>query len=237
MSKASVRDADTRRIPLTLMEKVSVHALGRVQVGHRRWQRAMSRYFDKEISLSTKRSRGKCISESIATHDSVLLSHHSAHHSPFRSPTTSTASKKKKKKKPPNMQFILSNNALAATATALPAASQATDATDFTNYDGERVLISLPSGCTKKDLASKSLLNVGCCIAEADHGQNVLCTLSAPLVLAAPLSSRLAPTRLRIFRALALLLALLPTSMSARTAFPSKWKGLEEVTRVQCCWA
>ena len=54
------------------------------------------------------------------------------------------------------MQFILSIIALAAAATALPAASQAADATGFTNYDGERVLISLPSGCTKEDLASKS---------------------------------------------------------------------------------
>lgn len=54
------------------------------------------------------------------------------------------------------MQFILSIIALAAVATALPATSQAADATGFTNYDGERVLISLPSGCTKKDLASES---------------------------------------------------------------------------------
>lgn len=57
------------------------------------------------------------------------------------------------------MQFILSIIALAAAA-ALPAASQAADATGFPNYEGERVLISLPSGCTKKDLASKPLPDV-----------------------------------------------------------------------------
>ena len=54
------------------------------------------------------------------------------------------------------MQLILSIIALAAAATALPATPQAADATGFTKYHGERVLISLPSGCTKEDLASKS---------------------------------------------------------------------------------
>ena len=74
------------------------------------------------------------------------------------------------------MQFILSIIALAAAATALPAASQAADATGFANYDGERVLISLPSGCTKKDLASKSLLAIADCVAQTDHEQSMLCT-------------------------------------------------------------
>jgi hypothetical protein len=134
------------------------------------------------------------------------------------------------------MQFILSIIALAAAATALPAASQAADATGFTNYDGERVLISLPSGCTKKDLASKSLPDVEYINAEADREQSVLCTLSAPLVPAALLLSKLVPTRLRIFLALALLPALLPTLMSARTAFPSRWTYWREAVRGQGCW-
>jgi len=53
------------------------------------------------------------------------------------------------------MQFIFSIIALAAVATALPATPQAADATGFTKYHGERVLISLPDGCTKENLASK----------------------------------------------------------------------------------
>lgn len=92
------------------------------------------------------------------------------------------------------MQFILSIIALAAAATALPAASQAADATGFTNYDGERVLIFLPSGCTQKDLASKSLPDNEDAKAEADHAQSVSCTWSVLLGPAAPLLSRLVPT-------------------------------------------
>ena len=55
----------------------------------------------------------------------------------------------------PIKQFIISIIALAAAATALHVASQAADATDFANYESGRALISLPSGCTKSDLASK----------------------------------------------------------------------------------
>ena len=131
------------------------------------------------------------------------------------------------------MQFILSIIALAAAATALPAASQAADATGFTNYDGERVLISLPSGCTKEDLASKSLPNTK--NINADYEQSVFCTWLVPLAPVALLLSRLVPTRLPIFRALALRPALLPTLMSASTVFPSRWEGWREVVRVQGC--
>ena len=133
------------------------------------------------------------------------------------------------------MQFILSIIALAAAATALPAASQAADATGFTNYDGERVLISLPSGCTKEDLASKSLPTIENIDAEADHEQSVFCTWSVPLVPVVLLLSRLVPTRLQIFRALALRPALLPTVMSASTVFPSRWEGWRKVVRAQGC--
>ncbi|KAM0706492.1 hypothetical protein Q7P35_005819 [Cladosporium inversicolor] len=80
------------------------------------------------------------------------------------------------------MQFILSIIALAAVATALPATSQAADATGFTNYDGERVLISLPSGCTKKDLAKCVLHLVGttgsCGAAVIEAGANPVADLS-----------------------------------------------------------
>lgn len=133
------------------------------------------------------------------------------------------------------MQFILSIIALAAAATALPAASQAADATGYTNYDGERVLISLPSGCTKEDLASKSLPTIENINAEADHEQSVFCTWLVLLVPVVLLLSRLVPTRLQIFRALALRPALLPISMSASTVFPSRWEGWREVVRAQGC--
>jgi hypothetical protein len=53
------------------------------------------------------------------------------------------------------MQFILSVIALATAATALPATSQVVDATGFKGYHGEQVLITLPTGCTNGDLASK----------------------------------------------------------------------------------
>jgi len=203
---------------------------------------AMSQHVDKKISLDTKKSGGKCISKSIATHDSVLLPHHSALQLIIQ--TTNNFHKLPNQQAPAskpitNMQFILSIIALAAAATALPAASQAADATGFTNYDGERVLISLPSGCTKKDLASKSSpdiedVNVN---TEADHEQSVFCTWSAPLAPAAPLLSKLAPTRLPTFLASALLPELPPTSMSASTAFPSRWRDWRKAVRVQGCWA
>jgi hypothetical protein len=170
----------------------------------------------------------------------MLLPHHSAHQ--FIIPTTDSFHKLPKPtsfrfQPTTNMQFILSIITLAAAATALPAASQAADATGFTNYDGERVLISLPSGCTKEDLASKSSRDIEGVNTEADHEQSVFYTWSAPLVPAAPLLSKLVPTRLPTFLASVLLPELLPTSMSASTVFPSKWRDWREVVRVQGCWA
>lgn len=201
---------------------------------------AMSQHFNKKISLNTKRSRGKGISRGITTHNSVLLPRHSVHQLLIQTTNNFPNFPNQQapaSKSPTNMQFILSIIALAAAATALPAASQAADATGFTNYDGERVLISLPSGCTKEDLASKSPPDAEGVNTKADHRQSVFCTWSAPLVPAAPLSSRLVRTRLPTFLASALLPEPLPISMSASTAFPSRWRDWREAVRVQGCWA
>ena len=61
-------------------------------------------------------------------------------------------------------------------------------------------------------------------------------TMNTPAVPAVPLLSRLVPIRLRIFRALALPLKLLPTLTSASTVFPSRWEEWREVVQAQGCW-
>jgi hypothetical protein len=178
-----------------------------------------------EIDQYEQRNQRQWYKKDIASYDFMLSPSasnpstlHQDNHYPYKPNQQAPASQPTA-----NMQFIITILALATAATALPATSQVVDATGFDNYHGEQVLISLPTGCTNADLASKWIPEVSrVSIPEADHGQSAFCTWSVPLVPAAPLSSSLVPTLSPTCRALVLPRALLPTSMSARAAFPSR---------------